>query len=170
MRALKLAGFLIPLALASGVEAKGWGPKSAIMRPDGTAIGTVRVRVTAGGLAMQLQAKGLPSGENGMHIHAVGRCDGPAFASAGPHWNPADKQHGRLNPAGQHLGDLGNLLVSADGSVGMDMRPDPARSVPSPFDADGASLVIHAMRDDERTDPSGNSGARIACAVLAPGK
>jgi Cu-Zn family superoxide dismutase len=166
--AFRLIALTLPLALASGAEAKGWGPKTSIVRPDGTVIGTVRARVTPGGLALKLEARGLPPGEIGMHIHEVGRCDGPDFASAGPHWNPTGKHHGRLNPDGEHLGDLGNMWVAADGSVGMDMRPDPAGNVPSPLDADGASLVIHAQRDDEKTDPSGNSGARIACAVLAP--
>ena len=170
MRLACLAAIAVPLLIASQAEAKGWGPKSPIVRGDGTSIGTVRIRETPGGLAMKLEASGLPPGEIGMHIHAVGRCDGPDFASAGPHWNPAGKQHGRLNPAGEHLGDLGNMWIGADGSVRMDMRPDPAGSVPSPFDADGAALVIHAQRDDERTDPSGNSGARIACAVLQAGK
>ena len=97
-----------------------------------------------------------------MHIHQVGRCDGPGFESAGPHWNPTGRQHGRLNPAGRHAGDLGNLQVLADGSVSVEVA-GPNASV---FDADGAALVIHAQKDDERTDPSGNSGARIACAVL----
>jgi Cu-Zn family superoxide dismutase len=103
-----------------------------------------------------------------MHIHEAGRCEGPDFKSAGAHWNPGGKQHGRLNPAGEHAGDLGNIQVEADGSIKMDYLPDPAGNVPNALDADGASLVIHAQRDDEQTDPSGNSGARIACAVLAP--
>lgn len=165
---MRRLGFgLIALALASGAQAKGWGPKTNIVRADGTAIGTVRVMVTPGGLTLKLDAKGLPPGEIGMHIHEVGRCDGSDFKSAGAHWNPAGKQHGRLNPMGRHAGDLGNLWVDASGRVRMDYLPDPAANVPSPLDADGAALVIHAQQDDEKTDPSGNSGARIACAVLA---
>jgi Cu-Zn family superoxide dismutase len=165
--ALKLIALAIPLALPSGAEAKGWGPKANIVRSDGTVIGKVRVRVLPGGLMVHLEAKGLPPGDLGMHVHAVGRCDGPDFASAGPHWNPTGKQHGRLNPMGQHDGDLSNLWVMADGSTRMDLIPPADGHWSSPFDADGASLVIHAQRDDERTEPSGNSGARIACAVLA---
>ena len=126
-------------------------------------------RDTHGGLGLWLEAKGLPPGEIGMHIHDVGRCDGPDFASAGPHWNPQAKQHGRRNPAGPHAGDLGNLIVDPDGSVKLHHAPDPAGHAPSALDANGAALVIHAQRDDEMTDPSGNSGSRIACAVLATG-
>ncbi|HEY5458045.1 MAG TPA: superoxide dismutase family protein [Sphingomicrobium sp.] len=166
MRRLGLG--LIALALASGVQAKGWGPKANIVRSDGVVIGTARAMVTPGGLALKLKAKGLPPGEIGMHIHEAGRCEGPDFKSAGAHWNPGGKQHGRLNPAGEHAGDLGNIQVETDGSIKMDYLPDPAGNVPNALDADGASLVIHAQRDDEQTDPSGNSGARIACAVLAP--
>lgn len=156
----------VSLAFAAAAGAKGWSPPTSIVRSDGVAIGTVRVRETPGGPALKIEARGLPPGEIGMHIHDVGRCDGPGFESAGPHWNPHGKQHGRRNPAGQHAGDLGNLLVAADGSVRVDHLPDPAGHVPSALDANGAALVIHAQRDDEMTDPSGNSGARIACAVL----
>lgn len=168
--ALQLAALAMALSLAAGAEAKGWSPKTPIVRGDGTAIGWVRVKVLPGGLMVHLEAKGLPPGELGMHVHAVGRCDGPDFASAGPHWNPTGKQHGRLNPLGRHEGDLGDLWVDSNGSTRMDMIPPADGHFMSPFDADGAALVIHAQRDDERTDPSGNSGPRIACAVLQVGK
>jgi len=170
MRTTQLAALALALAAASGADAKGWGPKSNIVRGDGTVIGTVQVRAAPGGLAMRLEARGLPPGDLGMHIHEVGRCDGPDFKSAGGHWNPGGKQHGKFNPAGKHEGDLGNLWVMDNGSVRVEEIPDPAGNAPSPFDADGAALVIHAQRDDQMTDPSGNSGARIACAVLQAGK
>ena len=99
----------------------------------------------------------------------VGRCEGPAFASAGPHWNPTGRQHGTLNPAGHHLGDLPNLDVDATGRRPARIhhpRRAPSGGAGGLFDADGAALVIHAAPDDYRTDPSGNSGARIACGVL----
>ena len=160
----------VPLALATAASAQQWSAPVDLVRGDGTVIGSVMVRDTHAGMAIRLEATGLPPGEIGMHVHDAGRCDGPDFASAGPHWNPTARQHGRLNPMGQHGGDLGNLMVAADGSVTMDHVPDPAGHVPSALDANGAALVIHAQRDDEKTDPSGNSGARIACAVLAPAK
>jgi Cu-Zn family superoxide dismutase len=91
----------------------------------------------------------------------VGQCDGPDFKSAGPHWNPAGRQHGHDNPLGAHLGDLPNLSVGSDGRGTASFTVDGDMA-----DADGTSLVIHADPDDNKTDPSGNSGARIACAVL----
>ena len=120
------------------------------------------------GLEVRVQAAGLPAGHYGVHLHEVGRCEGPAFASAGPHWNPTGRQHGSLNPAGHHLGDLDNLDVDEAARAGWNSR-SPARAASGAdglLDADGASLVIHAAADDYRTDPSGNSGARIACGVL----
>jgi len=170
MVARQLFALTVAAVLASGAQAKGWGPKANIVRSDGTVIGTVRAKATPGGLALKVEARGLPPGEIGMHIHEVGRCDGPDFKSAGAHWNPGGKQHGWHNPNGHHLGDLNNLVVTPQGIAKKNWLPDPHGNVPSPFDADGASLVIHAQRDDEMTDPSGNSGARIACAVLAPPK
>jgi Cu-Zn family superoxide dismutase len=111
---------------------------------------------------------------HGIHVHTVGRCDGPGFESAGPHWNPTNRRHGMNNPQGPHGGDLPNVTVAANGVlgetvtlVGADLTTPPG--VPGALiDADGAALVIHAQADDYVTDPSGNSGARIACAVITP--
>ena len=100
-------------------------------------------------------------------MHSVGRCDPPDFASAGAHWNPAGKQHGLNNPAGPHAGDLPNVEVAANGVLGATVTL-PGATMVSLLDADGAALVIHASADDYVTDPSGNSGARIACAVIQP--
>ena len=110
---------------------------------------------------IKVQAEGLPPGAHGIHLHAVGRCEGPGFQSATGHWNPQSKLHGHDNPQGAHLGDLPNLDVGPDGrgSASFSVVGDVA-------DADGTSLVIHAKPDDYKTDPSGNSGDRIACAVL----
>jgi superoxide dismutase, Cu-Zn family len=100
-------------------------------------------------------------------VHSVGRGDPPDFASAGPHWNPSGKQHGMNNPAGPHAGDLPNVEVAANGVLGATVTV-PGASMASLLDADGASIVIHAAADDYVTDPSGNSGGRIACAVVQP--
>jgi Cu-Zn family superoxide dismutase len=107
-------------------------------------------------------------------VHGVGRCDGPDFTSAGPHWNPAGKKHGMNNPEGPHAGDLPNIEVAANGTVVATLTLPGASLFAPPsapgalLDADGASLVIHAAADDYLTDPSGNSGPRIACAVIRP--
>ena len=123
-----------------------------------------------GGIQVRVQAAGLAAGHYGVHVHAVGRCEGPDFASAGPHWNPSGRQHGKLNPEGHHLGDLDNLDVDESGAGRLEfwIETGTISGAEGLFDADNAALVIHAGPDDYRTDPSGNSGARIACGVLAP--
>jgi Cu-Zn family superoxide dismutase len=131
--------------------------KAPLVRSDGSAAGSARLQ----GQQLAIEVSGLAPGPHGLHLHAVGRCEGPDFAGAGPHWNPANRKHGSANPQGPHLGDLPNLEVGADG------RGAATFSVPDGLvDGDGAALVIHASPDDYRTDPSGNSGARIACAAF----
>jgi superoxide dismutase, Cu-Zn family len=151
---------------ASGTVASG-----TLRLANGTDVGTVRVtEASNGALSVQVMVAGYPTpGNFGMHVHAVGRCEGPGFTTAGPHWNPTSRQHGRDNPMGSHHGDLPNLLVPASGATdetypltGM------ARGEGGLLDADGAAFIIHATTDDNRTDPTGNSGARVACAVLTP--
>jgi Cu-Zn family superoxide dismutase len=113
---------------------------------------------------------GFSAGDHGIHFHHAGRCDGPDFASAGPHLNPAGARHGLQNPEGPHAGDLPNIAVNTAGEALVDVtspRVTLDSSAPGGlFDADGTTVVIHALADDQRTDPAGNSGARIACAVV----
>lgn len=146
---------------------------ASLVRSDGAAAGTVRVFSEPTGVLLRIEAAGLPPGVHGVHVHSVGRCDPPGFTSAGAHWNPTGRKHGHQNPDGYHLGDLGSLGVGADGRLVAGLLVPGARLTPAGFgsgpvlrDLDGAALVLHAKADDERTDPSGNSGDRIACAVL----
>lgn len=139
----------------------------ALINTSGQSIGAIRAWQTAGGVTLRIDASGLPHGIHGIHVHSFGRCDPPDFASAGPHWNPAGKQHGMNNPAGPHAGDLPNVEVAANGVLGATVTI-PGASMASLLDADGASIVIHAAADDYVTDPSGNSGPKIACAVIQP--
>jgi len=122
------------------------------------------------GLRVRVESLAMAPGAYGAHIHMVGHCDPPGFTSAGEHWNPQMRRHGRDNPQGQHMGDLPNLLVGADGRgsfeyfvAGAEISGREARDL---LDEDGAAILVHAAPDDFRTDPSGNSGARIACGVL----
>ena len=139
-------------------------------RADGREIGTLTLNGTPQGITVEGTVSGLPAGQHGTHFHAVGRCD-PPFESAGPHWNPTNKQHGAQNPNGAHLGDLPNLNVTPDGLADVRIRTvgGTLRGANGLLDGDGAALVIHESADDARTDPSGNSGARIACGVVTRG-
>lgn len=144
-----------------------------LVSSTGAVLGTVRVFSEPNGVTLRIDASGLPPGMHGAHVHSVARCDPPDFKSAGAHWNPTTKQHGHQNPSGFHIGDLGNLGVGADGKLVAGLLIPGARLTGSDrgegivmHDYDGVSLVIHAKPDDEKTDPSGNSGDRIACAVL----
>jgi len=138
-----------------------------LMRGDAE-VGQISLTQIGENAAMSLKVEGLESAAYGMHLHETGKCDGPDYKSAGGHWNPAGKQHGLDNPEGAHGGDLPNLVAT----VGQATRLE--RSLTGLaltgenglMDADGAALVIHAKPDDLKTDPSGNSGARIICGVF----
>ena len=141
---------------------------ATLRTPAGKDVGRAMVREVAGGLRVTIDARFLPPGNHGAHLHTVGRCEAPDFASAGPHWNPTGMKHGTMNPQGPHGGDLPNLRIGADGrgTLGINL---PGASFDGLLDADGAAMVIHADVDDMITDPSGNSGGRIACGVLVAG-
>ena len=143
----------------------------ALNGPDGRPVGTVTLSEDANGVTIKVDASAIPAGTHGVHLHEKGLCDGPDFKSAGAHWNPATKQHGRDNPMGAHLGDLANFEIGAAGTattsflVGGVTMSGTGNALD---DADGTSLAIHAKADDYKTDPSGSSGDRVACAVVAP--
>jgi Cu-Zn family superoxide dismutase len=135
----------------------------------GMAVGTATLTQVGTTVRIVLTVRGLPPGVKGVHVHAVGKCEPPTFTSAGAHFNPGGKQHGSLNPEGAHAGDLPNITVGPDGTgrletsaEGLTLGGGPA----SLFDADGSAIVLHAAPDDFRTDPTGNSGARIACGIV----
>jgi len=122
------------------------------------------------GLRLELVARGFAAGTYGMHVHAVGQCDGPKYTTAGPHWNPTNVQHGRENPMGAHHGDMPNLVIEPDmiGRATLRLVGTRLSGEGALLDADGAAFVIHAKPDDYKTDPSGNSGDRIVCGVITP--
>ena len=134
----------------------------------GQALGSLIVTEVEGGVSLSGMLHGVAPGEHGIHIHAVGSCEGPDFASAGDHWNPDTRQHGSDNPDGPHAGDLANVTVGADSMATIQQVTTGGMLLGDGglLDADGAAVVIHADADDYRTDPSGNSGDRIACGVL----
>jgi Cu-Zn family superoxide dismutase len=174
MRPIALAA--VGAALAGGCA--GPGPTRpadltvTIMAADGRTVGSAVLHQEAAGVRIRFRLSGLPPGPHGTHVHAVGRCDPPGFTSAGGHLNPHQRKHGHLNPEGWHLGDVANITVAADGTADTTVTVAGATLAPGPdslLGPDGSSaLLIHERADDERTDPAGNAGTRIACGVIRP--
>jgi superoxide dismutase, Cu-Zn family len=120
-------------------------------------------------VGVQLALHDLPPGEHGIHFHQNAKCDAPDFKSAGPHFNPEGKKHGFESPEGHHAGDMKNITVDAQGKAELRFKTgdvDLGTDSQSLFSNGGTALVIHAKADDYKTDPSGNSGDRIACGVI----
>jgi Cu-Zn family superoxide dismutase len=130
--------------------------------------GTAQLLASGTQVNVSIAVVGLTPGVHGLHLHMTGSCNAPDFASAGAHLNPGGHQHGTSNPAGAHLGDLPNVTVGSTGTGTVSATLPGTRDevLAQLFDADGTAVVVHANADDYRTDPSGNSGGRIACGVL----
>ena len=174
-RLLVLAGSAVALS-ACGMFGGGGGTPSprgstaraTFVNAQGQPAGTATLTSTGDGVFISAQLRSLPEGTHAIHVHQTGRCE-PPFESAGAHFNPNNREHGYLNPAGQHAGDLPNITVRSDGTAAADVYApglaltDGGNAL---LDGDGAALVVHAGVDDYRTNPSGNSGPRIACGVV----
>jgi Cu-Zn family superoxide dismutase len=172
MRTLALACTLA-LALTGCAGTAGMGGRPAataeLVNARGDHIGTARLSESAGQVRVVVRATGLSPGPHGIHIHSIGACDPPAFTSAGGHFNPLGRKHGLAATGGPHAGDLPDLQADASGQARYDTttgRVTISDGPASVFDADGSAIVIHEKPDDQRTDPAGDSGSRIACGVL----
>lgn len=155
-------------ASAAGTAAAPMTFSAEVRDAAGLTLGSLAVTEAEGGVSLSGMLHGVAPGEHAIHIHSVGACEGPDFESAGGHWNPGNREHGTDNPNGPHAGDLSNITVGADSMVSI-QQVTPGGMLQGDnglIDADGAAIVIHQDVDDNRTDPAGNSGDRIACGVL----
>ncbi|HKG92816.1 MAG TPA: superoxide dismutase family protein [Gemmatimonadaceae bacterium] len=143
--------------------------RAEMRNATGQRLGDLALTQTANGLLILGELNGLPPGTHGFHVHTVGKCD-PTFDAAGAHFNPTQRQHGIRNPSGSHGGDLTNLNVPESGTLRVEAWTKDISLTGNNrvLDADGSALMIHALADDYTTDPSGASGARIACGVITP--
>jgi Cu-Zn family superoxide dismutase len=167
-----LLPFTIALALA-GCTSLGQVPtaklgQARLQNANGLPAGTAVLAAAGDRVSITVAAAGLAEGQHGLHLHTVGKCEAPGFTSAGSHLNPGGHQHGSANPLGSHLGDLPNLTIGSTGAgtLTAELKATRAEAEAALFDADGSAIVIHAAADDYRTDPTGGSGARIACGVI----
>ena len=170
MKKIILASCLVLLLAGWAFGKDAATAKADLADSKGASVGTAKLKETPQGVSLALEVSNLPPGVHGFHIHAVGKCEPPGFTSAGGHFNPEGKKHGWENPEGHHAGDLHNLTVDANGKAkvkvvvtGVTLGDGPN----SLFQPQGTALVIHASPDDNKTDPAGNAGARIACGVIS---
>lgn len=145
--------------------------RAEIKNAQGAKIGTAKITARKKGVKVVVTVSDLTPGEHGIHIHTVGKCEAPGFTSAGGHFNPTSAHHGIQNAQEPHphVGDLANLVVDQSGKAHATFMLEGATlgdGANSLFHEGGTSLVIHAKADDLKSDPSGNSGDRIACGVI----
>ena len=164
---------LVILGLTAGVAAASGASHASARIVNGSSetIGWARFTEDATGrIHVNVKVEGVSPGLHGIHIHNVALCQGPAFGTAGTHHNPLGALHGLDDPVGAHAGDLPNLVVNGAGRGRLNAISDRATlsaGAISVFDANGSSIVIHALEDDqEATSTTGNSGPRIACGVI----
>ena len=172
MKRSALLALIITGALTQGAQGQQVLPAFArLVDQQGREVGIVELHQTARkGVMLRIEVSGLTTGSHGIHIHSVGRCDAPSFASAGAHLDPTNRAHGLRSPDGPHAGDLSSLEVPGAGRIEVERM---ARHVSladgvanSLFDADGSAIVIHADADDNVSEPSGNPGPPVVCGVI----
>lgn len=168
LRTCLLAALALPLA---GCATLGAGTPVAdavlVARSGGAVSGTFTLRETASGVKLRGEVRGLKANaEHGFHIHEKGDCSAPDAMSAGGHFNPDGVAHGRHGEGQHHAGDLPNLRADAEGVARVDQRVEGVTLTAGPRGIAGRSLIVHRDPDDYTSQPAGNSGPRIGCAVI----
>jgi len=166
---LRVSGTAALLLGFTSVSTVAQNTHATLKSTDGKDVGSAELVQTPAGVLIRLSVKSLPEGEHAFHVHAIGKCD-PPFTSAGGHFNPDNKKHGLMAAEGHHAGDMPNLHIPKSGELSVEVVNDAIsleKGKPnSVFDADGSAIVIHAGKDDYKTDPTGEAGGRIACGVI----
>ena len=170
LKYLRTVGAAALLTTAMALPAVAQSAKAVLHDKSGKEVGTVDLLQTPAGVLLKLALKGVPAGEHAFHLHAIGKCDPPAFDSAGPHFNPTNEKHGMLSGHG-HAGDMPNLHVPQNGELSVEVLNTAVTLEPgkpnSLFQPAGTAVVVHAGVDDYKSDPAGNAGPRLACGVIA---
>lgn len=156
---------------SGAAPAAGQGRQAAgtLQNAEGAEIGNVIITETASGVMhfiLDVQEGAVPAAQHALHIHENGVCEGPTFESAGGHLADG-KEHGVHSAKGPHPGDLPNITMGASGALHVEAFM-PAMPMDQVLDQNGSAVVIHSGVDDYVSQPSGNAGDRIACAVLQP--
>jgi Cu-Zn family superoxide dismutase len=176
---LPVATLVLLGGLASFAQAPASAPSPApaarAVIADGTSktVGEAALSETPRGVLVRLDLRDVPAGPHGLHIHTVGKCEGPTFQTAGGHFETSGHEHGFKNPKGAHLGDLPNVMVPASRQLSVEYLLSGATlqaGANSLLDADGSAIIVHAGKDDYTTHPAGNAGDRFACGTITPGK
>ncbi len=121
---------------------------------------------TDGAVKVEVSVKGFPPGLHGIHVHEKGECHPPDFMSSGGHFNPDNMPHGGPETPMHHAGDLGNIEVGADGTGKLVLTTKDLTVGEGTHSVVGRSIMIHEKEDDLKSQPAGNSGARIGCGVI----